>query len=172
MQCKAKSKRSGERCKKYALKGKAVCMFHGGKSTGPPKGSRNASTHGIYEAGLSQAEIDAFPEIELSKLDDELKICRLRLARALKAEKESIARDEMERLDLVKITETGGFVRKTSRRPDYYGIIDRLLGRIGKLELQRAALRGANTGDGKGRVEEMIRKIENGLDMLRDDTGE
>ncbi len=29
------SKRSGEQCKKPALRGKAVCDFHGGRSTGP-----------------------------------------------------------------------------------------------------------------------------------------
>jgi hypothetical protein len=33
--CSAKSKRSGEQCKKPALRGKAVCEFHGGRSTGP-----------------------------------------------------------------------------------------------------------------------------------------
>ena len=33
--CTAKSKRSGEQCKKPALRGKAVCEFHGGRSTGP-----------------------------------------------------------------------------------------------------------------------------------------
>ena len=34
-QCKAKSKRSGERCLAPAVKGKSVCRMHGGKSTGP-----------------------------------------------------------------------------------------------------------------------------------------
>ena len=33
--CQALSKRSKLQCKKAALKGKSVCMFHGGKSTGP-----------------------------------------------------------------------------------------------------------------------------------------
>jgi hypothetical protein len=33
--CTALSKRSGEQCKKPALRGKAVCEFHGGRSTGP-----------------------------------------------------------------------------------------------------------------------------------------
>ena len=33
--CTATSKRSGEQCKKPALRGKAVCEFHGGRSTGP-----------------------------------------------------------------------------------------------------------------------------------------
>jgi len=34
-QCKAKSKRSGVRCRAPAVKGKSVCRMHGGKSTGP-----------------------------------------------------------------------------------------------------------------------------------------
>jgi len=33
--CAAKSKRTGNQCGKPALKGKAVCQFHGGRSTGP-----------------------------------------------------------------------------------------------------------------------------------------
>ena len=35
LRCTAMSKRSGEQCKKPALRGKAVCEFHGGRSTGP-----------------------------------------------------------------------------------------------------------------------------------------
>jgi hypothetical protein len=35
VRCAAKSKRSGEQCKKPAMRGKAVCDFHGGRSTGP-----------------------------------------------------------------------------------------------------------------------------------------
>lgn len=33
--CKARSKRSGFQCHQPAMRGKAVCRFHGGKSTGP-----------------------------------------------------------------------------------------------------------------------------------------
>ena len=33
--CSAKSKRTGNQCGKPALKGKSVCDFHGGRSTGP-----------------------------------------------------------------------------------------------------------------------------------------
>jgi len=32
MRCKAKSKRSGEQCKKHAVRGREVCHIHGGKS--------------------------------------------------------------------------------------------------------------------------------------------
>lgn len=31
-QCKAKSKRSGERCRRYAMNGREVCYMHGGKT--------------------------------------------------------------------------------------------------------------------------------------------
>ena len=33
--CQALSKRSNKQCKKEASNGKTVCMFHGGRSTGP-----------------------------------------------------------------------------------------------------------------------------------------
>ena len=33
--CQARSKRSGEQCRKAAMKGKEVCRTHGGASTGP-----------------------------------------------------------------------------------------------------------------------------------------
>lgn len=48
-QCTAKSKRTGERCKRMCAPGKNVCKIHGGASTGPPKGSKNNLKHGAYE---------------------------------------------------------------------------------------------------------------------------
>ena len=33
--CSARSKRTGERCKRFACRDKTVCKFHGGRSTGP-----------------------------------------------------------------------------------------------------------------------------------------
>ena len=33
--CQARSKRSGQQCRKAAMTGKAVCRTHGGASTGP-----------------------------------------------------------------------------------------------------------------------------------------
>ncbi len=40
--------RSGALCRAPAVRGKRRCRMHGGKSTGPPKGSRNALKHGRY----------------------------------------------------------------------------------------------------------------------------
>jgi len=65
-QCTAISKQTGERCKKKAEPGKDKCKFHGGKSTGPPLGSKNALTHGAYETiWMDQLDED---EQELVKL--------------------------------------------------------------------------------------------------------
>jgi hypothetical protein len=33
--CKARSKRSNEQCRKAPMRGKTVCLAHGGRSTGP-----------------------------------------------------------------------------------------------------------------------------------------
>lgn len=35
LQCQAKSKRTGQQCRAPASRGKPVCRFHGGASTGP-----------------------------------------------------------------------------------------------------------------------------------------
>ena len=45
--CRAKSKRSGERCRAPAVRGKAVCWMHGAFG-GAPKGNRNNYKHGHY----------------------------------------------------------------------------------------------------------------------------
>ncbi|WP_442965693.1 HGGxSTG domain-containing protein [Ramlibacter sp. Leaf400] len=51
-QCQARSKRTGNQCRAPAMKGKLVCKFHGGKSTGPrtqaglEKCAATRTTHG------------------------------------------------------------------------------------------------------------------------------
>lgn len=51
--CTAKSKRSGERCRNYPLKGYSVCRFHGARggsktSEGRRKQSEANIKHGLY----------------------------------------------------------------------------------------------------------------------------
>src|ERR1043165_4204597 len=45
--CGARSRRTGKPCRNGAMKN-GRCRMHGGKSTGPPKGNRNAWKHGHY----------------------------------------------------------------------------------------------------------------------------
>jgi hypothetical protein len=44
-QCVARSKRSGERCKNFALRGRSCCKFHGGRS-------RRGKAHPNYKTGV------------------------------------------------------------------------------------------------------------------------
>jgi hypothetical protein len=48
--CGARAKRTGQPCQSPAIKGKARCRMHGGRSTGPPKGNKNALRHGKRSA--------------------------------------------------------------------------------------------------------------------------
>jgi uncharacterized protein YjcR len=47
--CRAKSKRSGLKCRAPAVRGSKVCRMHGAAS-GAPKGNRNALKHGDFTA--------------------------------------------------------------------------------------------------------------------------
>ena len=53
-QCNATSKRTKERCRAPAIKGKTKCRFHGGKSTGPRTAegrARIAKAHTVHGRG-------------------------------------------------------------------------------------------------------------------------
>ena len=120
--------------------------MHGGPSKGPPKGSQNAATHGIYARLLTPAEQTDYFALELGSVDHELRLMRVRLARALDAEKAASGAPE---LDEVVENEGGGItiaVRSVKRKVrDYTGIIDRLAARIESLERTRKQL---DAGDG------------------------
>lgn len=47
LRCKATSKRTKQRCRQPAMKGKAVCYYHGGRSCGPstPEGRKRSGAH-------------------------------------------------------------------------------------------------------------------------------
>ena len=53
--CTAKSKQSGERCKRPAAPGKRVCYMHGARGGGV-KGNLNAMIHGAYVQRVLNAE--------------------------------------------------------------------------------------------------------------------
>lgn len=81
--CTAKSKRTGNQCGKPSLKGKAVCQFHGGQSTGPKteigKARQRASviTSGNYtKESIANRTRSA---LRLAGLEDAMEIVEARL---------------------------------------------------------------------------------------------
>lgn len=134
--------------------------MHGGKSTGPPLGTQNNLKHGIYTAALNEEEGELYDSIALGNVDEELRILRLKLRRALIAWKDY---DEGEGADeglvTVEVQEGGGpttdaegktvaaqFPKRTRKRTDFEAIVDKFTGRIGHLERIRAEI-GGGTSD-------------------------
>ncbi len=107
-QCTAKSKRSGERCKCYAMKGKTVCRIHGGRSTGPKKKKKNALTTGLKEVitreTLTEEETKYVDSLEINPIEimketiRMLKVKEIRIAKrmmnAINNEKEAGQKDK------------------------------------------------------------------------------
>lgn len=115
MRCGAKT-RSGAPCASPAMPN-GRCRMHGGPSTGAPLGNDNAVKHGIYRAALTDEERADYDGLRLGDVDDELRLVRVRLARALRAERDDPKKDR-----------------------DYEAIVDRLIGRIEGLERTRNRL--------------------------------
>ena len=102
-QCTARSKRTGERCKRFCSEGKKVCRIHGGASNGAPKGSKNAMKHGAYEKitrdTMFEDELSYIKDVStdpVSILEEQLRILKVkelrigkRMKEALLAEKEA-----------------------------------------------------------------------------------
>lgn len=84
-QCTAKSKQSGQRCKRYAVPGKTVCVMHGGKSPGG-LASPNLKTgrHSKYlPKNLLGKYKEALADNDLLQLRDEVALIDARLAEVL-----------------------------------------------------------------------------------------
>lgn len=140
--CGAKT-RSGQPCKKNAM-ANGRCKNHGGNSTGAPKANKNAKTHGIYEQYLTDDEQERFADLEINNIDNELRLTKIRLARALKAEFDAQGQPELE--EIIK-SEDGGEATvprqvNKSRTKDYVAIIDKLTARVESLTKTRKTLLG------------------------------
>jgi hypothetical protein len=123
------------------------CRMHGGKSTGAPAGNRNAATPGtIYSRYFTEEEKDLAAQIELGKVDEELRLTRVRLMRALAREAEYDNTLELDSEKREPVTIDGVVVAgteqitTTSKVRDYTGLIDKLTARIESLERTRAEL--------------------------------
>ena len=96
-QCTAKSKRTGERCKRFCAPGKTVCKWHGGNSKGAPKGSKRALKHGAYETisleTMFPEEIEYANSVSLDPLTtlrEQLRFLRVKEARIAKRMKTAL----------------------------------------------------------------------------------
>jgi hypothetical protein len=116
------------------------------------RGEKNGShKHGLYTQYLSPEEQNAWDGISLGAVDDELKMCRILLARCIaldaKISENPNSTENMAGFELseIKRSETPEFSRteSTSKRPDVSARMDRLLGRIAQLEKTRAELLAA-----------------------------
>lgn len=152
--CGAKT-RAGGVCQKLQMPN-GRCRYHGGKSTGPPKGSQNNLKHGIYSNGLLKGEDVIFAGIELGTLDYELKMSRLHLMRATKAQKEYLEQathppeKDPHGMEVGEVELGGDEKRKVKRRKHDFSEDMRKWTRIvGDLELKRKQLlEDGDMGDG------------------------
>ena len=138
------------------------CRLHGGKAY-QKKGNRNAVKHGIYCDGLSEEEKALHDQLKVDELDDEIRLCKIRIRRALIARRkvEDNPDDLNEGFELTEVKQfqrstqigsDGKEVQQTRRelsrkRPDFEGIIDRYLGRLGSLMRTRAEILGQSGKD-------------------------
>lgn len=84
-QCSATSKRSGERCRKHAMKGRSVCRAHGGAT---PRGMASPHwKHGRYSSalpeGLAARYEAALADSRLLSLRDDIALVNLEITEAL-----------------------------------------------------------------------------------------
>lgn len=139
--CGAKT-RGGEPCKRHAVPGSARCKLHGGAASKANKANKHAAKPGsIYSKFLTDEEADLLPSIELGSVDDELRLTRIRLMRALAQEEERAGSPELD--TSVEREGAGEYQAKEEKKykvRDYAGLIDRLTARIESLEGRRAYL--------------------------------
>jgi hypothetical protein len=145
--------RQGEPCQRPPLKGKTRCKLHGGAT---PKGLKNAVKHGIYRKTLSDEEQDMWAEIQIGSVDDEIRMMKVMLNRAIELNAAiRLSPNDPKNLAGFELTEIqrsskGGKndINSTSKRPDTVAMIDRFAGRIASLEKTRAELLAAAAGEG------------------------
>jgi hypothetical protein len=170
--CGAKT-RSGQACKASPIKGKRRCKMHGGMSTGPRKGTRNALKHGIYSDVLSPEDKKTYDRIELGSIDDEIRIARIQLRRALQEQERQrsfadAGIDELRRtmeVQEIKSTSIAGQTQQLEikrTRKDYSKRIGQLLRLIAELEARKLELGQANPGS----ADEIAAKIKRALDEI------
>ena len=148
--------RQGQPCQKPPMRGKNRCLAHGGKT---PKGRNGGALnenhkHGLYSSALTDEERELWDEIKLGNVDDELRLCRIQLRRAMNLDaaigKAPNDPKNLVGIELSEIRRTTSNGKSTtdavSKRPDVAGRMNTLLGRIAQLEKTRSELLTAAAG--------------------------
>jgi len=115
-----------------------------------------------YVEVLDAAEQAAFKDMTLGCVDDEIRLCRLRIARLLRAEREADGEPELEEVTLRDVADGVAAKRDEKfKRQDYAGEIYRLVGRIESLEKTRLDLlaQAAEQGEMEPIGEIVIREV-------------
>ena len=63
------------------------CLEHGGSPSGGKKGKQVNLSHGIYTECMLEEEKELYDQLNIDSVDEEIKLTKLRLRRALKADK-------------------------------------------------------------------------------------
>ena len=138
--CGAKT-RAGTPCRKGTMPN-GRCRLHGGAT---PITNPTANPGNLYSQYLTLEEQKAYNALKLGDVNHELRLMRIRLARALAAETDQPELDS-------RVEREGGGVTvakedRTYKQRDYVGLIDKITARIESLERTRAALRAENGDD-------------------------
>jgi hypothetical protein len=131
--------------------------LHGGATPlGHQRGERNANyRHGIYSRKLTDEEKAIWPTIRVGNVDDEIRLATILLHRVIETHEaiQSAPMDPANKAGFtvgeISVTTPDGKT-STMRMPDIYPLIDRLLGRLARLELTRARLIAAKRERGEG----------------------
>lgn len=162
--CGANRQNGKGKCRAFAM-ANGRCRVHGGASTGPknpnkPYGNKNAVSHGLYASGLLDGEHEIYDSMEIGKVDDEIRITRILLKRAIDGqsrwERQKAAGGGDGELELYETTLNGvasrdgqavsGRVKRVRRKKDFTTEIIRYTKMIGDLEVKKAHLESASKG--------------------------
>ncbi len=169
--CGAKT-RQGTPCKNGAMPN-GRCRMHGGKSVSQ-WGNKKAVKHGIYETGLTKEEKKIYDKIPIDTVEDEIRLCKLRIRRALNARKaiEETPNDPSVEFEISEIkqlkgeTEGSNSGKATTRqemnrkRPDFDAIIDRYMGRMSQLIKLREEIKNNTISDPVSTAQEFAQALQ------------
>lgn len=142
--CGAKT-RGDQPCKSRAM-ANGRCRMHGGTNKGAPTANVNAAKPGsLYSKFYTEEEQLLADQIKPGQVDEELRLTRIRLMRAMAREQEVGGELELdsEKVEPLEIDgqDTGLSKTTTTKKVrDYWALIDRLTARIESLERTRAEL--------------------------------